>query len=211
MSHHTNQEARNRCVKTSAAHATPADDLAANAALFARHLRAGDRSPRTIDSYLDAVRLFDAFLADRGMPRDIASIRREHIEAFVEDQLARLKPASAAVRYRSLQQFFRWPVDEGELRESPMARIKPPTVPETPPPITREDDMRRLLATTDGTSFDDRRDKAILHLLWDTGDAPVRDRRPTRRGHRRGARLLIVTGKVAVHGLRPSVRNPARP
>ncbi len=76
-------------------------------------------------------------------------------EAFIEDQLARLKPAIAANRYRSLQQFFRWLVDEGELKESPMARMKPPTVPETPPPVIHDDAVKRLLATTEGTGFDD--------------------------------------------------------
>ena len=39
-------------------------------ASFGRHLRAGNRSPRTIRSYLDTVGGFDAFLASRGMPRD---------------------------------------------------------------------------------------------------------------------------------------------
>jgi len=62
------------------------------------------------------------------MPQAVDSIRREHVEAFVEEQLARLRPASAANRYRSLQQFFRWLVDEGEIRESSVARMKPPTM-----------------------------------------------------------------------------------
>lgn len=154
---------------TSAGDVTTAGDLEANARLFARHLRAGNRSPATITSYMAAIRHFDTFLAGAGMPRAVGVIRREHVEAFIEDQLARLKPASAANRYRSLQQFFRWLVDEGELKESPMARMKPPTVPETPPPVIREDEIKRLLATCDGTAFDDRRDRAILLLLWDTG------------------------------------------
>jgi len=32
------------------------------------------------------------------MPTDVAAISREHIEAFVADQLERLSPASAANR-----------------------------------------------------------------------------------------------------------------
>ena len=72
------------------------------------------------------------------MPRNVAAIRREHVEAFIENQLSRLKPASAANRYRSLQQFFRWLVDEGEITDSPMSRMKPPTIPESPPDIIRE-------------------------------------------------------------------------
>lgn len=154
---------------TSGAHGTAQGDLQANAKLFARHLRAGNRSPATITSYLAAARHLDAYLAEYGMPRDVANLRREHIEAFIEDQLGRLRPASAANRYRSLQQLFRWLVDEGELKESPMAKMKPPTVPETPPPVIRVDEIKRLLSACDGTGFEERRDKAIILLLWDTG------------------------------------------
>jgi site-specific recombinase XerD len=92
---------------TSGAESTPASDVPANAQSFARHLRAANKSPDTIKAYLDAVARLDAFLEGRGMPRAVTAIPREHVEAFVEDQLARLKPASAANRYRSLLQFFR--------------------------------------------------------------------------------------------------------
>ncbi len=144
-------------------------DIAANAQSFARHLRAANKAPATIKGYQDAVALLDAFLEDRGMPRAVAAIHREHVEAFVEDQLARLKPASAANRYRSLQQFFRWLVDEGEVRESPMARMKPPTIPETPPEVLRPEALKKLLDATAGQDFDKRRDRAIILLLIDTG------------------------------------------
>jgi site-specific recombinase XerD len=154
---------------TSAAQSTPVGDVEANAASFARHLRAGNKAPATIKGYLDAVALLDAFLAERAMPRSVAALHREHVEAFVADQLARLKPASAANRYRSLQQFFKWLVDEGEIRESPMARMKPPTIPETPPPVIRQEDQRKLMAAVAGPGFDERRDTAILMLLVDTG------------------------------------------
>jgi len=45
-------------------------------ASFLRHLRAGNKAPRTIETYLDAVDLFGRFLTDRGMPTDMAAIRR---------------------------------------------------------------------------------------------------------------------------------------
>lgn len=154
---------------TSAADGTARADIEANAQSFARHLRAGSKAPATIHSYLDAVARFDAFLAARGMPRAVASIHYEHVEAFIEDQLSRLKPASAANRYRSLQQFFRWLVDEGEIGESPMARMKPPAIPKTPPPVLRDEQIKRLLAACAGPDFDDRRDTALVMLLIDTG------------------------------------------
>jgi site-specific recombinase XerD len=154
---------------TSGAESTAAADIPANAQSFARHLRAANKSPNTIKAYLDAVARLDAFLEARGMPRTVATIHREHVEAFVEDQLARLKPASAANRYRSLQQFFRWLVDEGEVRESPMARMKPPAIPETPPDVLRPEALKKLLDATAGQGFDERRDKALILLLIDTG------------------------------------------
>ena len=38
-----------------------------------------------------------------------------------------------------------------------------------PPAVIREDELRRLLATCDGTVFDERRDNAIIRLFLDTG------------------------------------------
>jgi site-specific recombinase XerD len=154
---------------TSGAESTAASDFPANALSFARHLRAANKSPNTIKAYLDAVARLDGFLLARGMPRAVATIHREHVEAFVEDQVARLKPASAANRYRSLQQFFKWLVDEGEISESPMTRMRPPTVPETPPDVLREEELKRLLVACGGQGFDARRDRAIVLLLVDTG------------------------------------------
>jgi site-specific recombinase XerD len=144
-------------------------DVLDNLASFGRHLRAGNRSPMTIKVYGEGIRQFDDFLAERGMPRNVAGIHREHVEAFVEDQLGRLRPATAASRYRSLQQFFRWLADEGELRDSPMAKMHPPTVPEEPPAVLTNEQIDGLWRVTSGTSFDDRRDRAVIRLLLDTG------------------------------------------
>src|SRR5712691_6300935 len=50
-----------------------------------------------------------------------------------------------------------------------MARLKPPHVPEKPVPVVAEEQLRLLLATCRGRSFEDRRDEAIIRLLADTG------------------------------------------
>ena len=79
-------------------------DLASNAASYARHLRAANLSPKTQRAYLDALVRLGSFLTDRGMPSDVSAIRREHVEAFIEDQLARLRPASCRSDIRSAAQ-----------------------------------------------------------------------------------------------------------
>jgi hypothetical protein len=40
------------------------------------------------------------------MPTAASGIRREHLETFIEDQLAHFRPSTAATRYRDLRQLF---------------------------------------------------------------------------------------------------------
>lgn len=143
-----------------------------------RSLRAGNRSPRTIRAYGDSARLFESFAREKFGMAAVDKVGREHVESFMEDQLARWKPTTASVRYRSLQQFFRWLLDEGEIRVSPMERMKAPIVPEVPVPVVSDDDLRKLLkacetpkrkAGGEGAIFEDRRDEAVLRVFIDCG------------------------------------------
>jgi integrase len=133
------------------------------------HLEAANLSARTIRAYTDDTALFARFLADRGMPTTAAGIHREHVEAFIAAELVRTAPSSAATRYRSLQQFFRWLADEGEIDASPMAKMHPPIIPEQPVPVLPDDQVRRLLDSCAGRDFRARRDMAIIRVFLDTG------------------------------------------
>src|SRR3954447_15871260 len=86
---------------------------------FRDSLRARNRSPKTIKAYTDTAHRFAAFLAERGMPTTPAGVAREHVEAFIADQLEQHTASTAATRYRCLQQFFKWVVEEGEIATSP--------------------------------------------------------------------------------------------
>jgi site-specific recombinase XerD len=137
---------------------------------FARHLRAENKSPATESTYLKALDQFTAFLQGSGSPTTATSVRREEVEAFLVDLQERgMQPATVSQRYRSLQQFFRWAADEGEISGSPMAKMRPPAVPESPPPVLTGDELRRLLRACEGQDFDARRDTAIIRLFLDTG------------------------------------------
>ena len=130
---------------------------------WARSLRARNRSPNTIDSYLLCVRLLDEYLG-----LEANAIRREHVEAFIAEQLATRSVATAGIRYRSLYQFFNWLVDEEEIESHPMSRMSAPVAPEVPIPVVDDETLRRLLRAAEGKTFDDRRDSAILRLFVDT-------------------------------------------
>ncbi len=136
---------------------------------FLRALKAAGRSPRTMQSYDETAHQFARFLAEHGMPEAVANIRREHVEAWIVHLLEVHRPATAALRFKSLQQLFRWAVDEGEITESPMARMRSPKIVAPEVPVIPEDDLRRLLNACSGAGFDERRDAAILRTFIDTG------------------------------------------
>jgi site-specific recombinase XerD len=149
---------------------TTVGDVAVLLPSWRRHLRAENKSARTIQSYTEAADQFRAFLVQQGVPTAVANLTREHVEAFLEHLLdLGRSPSTVANRYRSLQQLFRWLEDDGEISRSPMHKMRPPRVPEVPVPVLTEDQVRTLLAGCAAKTFDDLRDTAILMLLYDTG------------------------------------------
>jgi site-specific recombinase XerD len=140
-------------------------DLRVELDSFLLSLEAENLAPKTRRTYGEAVELLGRFLAERGMPTEARSIRREHVEAFVADQVARWRPNTARNRYLALKRFFDWLAEEGLIDTSPMARTRPPRVPEQPVPIVTDDAVRSLLRACEGRSFIDRRDAALIRLL----------------------------------------------
>ncbi len=163
------------------------DHLDILASSFRRSLAAANKSPRTITGYLEGVTLLVAFLREHNYPLSASQIRRGHIEAFMEDQLARWKPSTAATRYRAVRTFFKWAVSDPdiEIDRSPLEGTKPPHIPEKDVPILDELALKKLLKTCEGykqrrstrervPGFDIRkfeaiRDAAIIRLIHDTG------------------------------------------
>jgi site-specific recombinase XerD len=155
---------------TQSGHSSVSDTVRSNLDWFQRSLRAANKAPSTIETYGKAVEQLAAYLEAQGMPQDVGGIRREHVESFLVDLQERgHRPATVAQRFRSLQQFFKWLADEGDVQTSPMARMKAPAIPEEPPAVIRPEDRDQLYKVTSGRDFDERRDHAILRLLFDTG------------------------------------------
>ncbi len=147
----------------------PLDDLAVLLPDWRTHLRARNVAPSTIASYLRVGESLHTYLVAQGMPTAVGSLTRDHLEAFLAALTERCSPATVAKHYRSLQQLFRWLVDDGELPRSPMERMRPPMVPEQPVDVLTDDELRRLLDVCKGNTFENRRDLALLRFLIDTG------------------------------------------
>lgn len=145
------------------------DDLTVLLPDWQTHLRARNIAPGTIRSYLTVGANLLRYLQDKGMPTAAGTVTRDHLEAFLADLSDRVSPSTVARHYRSMQQLFRWLVEDGEIAVSPMAKMRPPQVPEQPVDIYTDDELARLLASAKGNTFENRRDTALLRMLIDTG------------------------------------------
>ena len=147
----------------------PAGDLRHLWESFVRHHRTSLR-PATLDTYGVAVVQFTRYLASEGASLDVRDITREQVEDFIAVLHATRSPGTAHNRYRALNTFFRWLVEEGELDASPTERMRPPTLPEAPPPVLALDAQRAIVAAAAADrTFEGRRDEAVLRLFIDSG------------------------------------------
>jgi len=146
-----------------------ASPLYKHTAWYLQSLRAAGRMPNTIAVYVGAVHELDKFLAASGLPRDLASIERDHVERFMLDQHSRLKPSTAASRYAGLRSFFKWAVDQAQIEASPIGKMPPPKVPDVPVPVLTDDQVKAILRACDTRSFKGRRDMALIRFMLDTG------------------------------------------
>lgn len=133
-------------------------------------LRATNRAPRTIEQYVDeSLAQFRRWLTENHPDLAPAAITRSHIEHFLTDVTTTRSASTAQTRYKALRLFFAWAEEESELNDNPMARVRPLIVPEQPVAVLSEDELRALLASCAGKTFEDRRDTAIIRLFIDTG------------------------------------------
>jgi site-specific recombinase XerD len=132
---------------------------------YTRHLRAQNRSSRTIQGYLEALQQ----LIDHHDGGDLIECDREDIQNYLTSILERHKSSTAANRFRSLRAFFNWAADEEIVARSPMAGMKAPSETDKPIPVLADDEIRALLAVCAGSEFEQRRDTAIIRLWCEPG------------------------------------------
>jgi site-specific recombinase XerD len=134
-------------------------------------MRAERKAARTATLYVATLRMFGDWLAERDdrTDHDVTDITRDDCREWLAYLVETRSAATGRTRYGALRQFFSWCVLEDELVDSPMATVKPPSVPEHPIQVIDEAQMRDLLAACAGRDFIARRDTAILRLLIDTG------------------------------------------
>jgi site-specific recombinase XerD len=162
-----------------------------------------DVAPQTLAAYKRHVAGFRAFLEAEGRSLDPASWDRETAAAYKNNLTARgLKVTTRRVRFVAVALWCKWLADPDQdviHGPSPFLGVKPPTVRDVDveTPLVSDDAWARLLATTNGRSYADVRDRAILLTLYDTGARRAESVGIALEDLEMGARQVVLHGKGA--------------
>ena len=137
---------------------------------FLDHLRLGRRvSPHTLRAYDGDLRRFAAHLETTGASgpgaAGPAEIKRYAAE-LLADGAAR---TSVARRLAAVRTFYKYLVQTGAVESDPAAVVRTPSVRRKLPRALTAEEIGRLLAAPTGSSFQARRDRAALELLYSAG------------------------------------------
>lgn len=128
------------------------------------------RSSTTLDTYHQRLTSFADFVVGAGIPTSPASIESSHIRLWLLHlREKRLSESTRGACYRVLHRFFAWSIAEGVLTATPMANVRPPSIPKTTPRPFSPADTKSLLALCDGLRFVDIRNRSIILVFLDTG------------------------------------------
>ncbi len=145
----------------------PTLDLATLADSWELHLRSERKSPQTIKSYTAGVRAYLAWCADHDRPK---VLDRRQLREFIDQLLADgAKPATAVARHLAVRRFSAWLTDEGEQESDPLLGLRSPKIDQPVTDPLTDAQLKAMLNTCRGADLRDKRDKAILRLMFTTG------------------------------------------
>ncbi|GAB3065107.1 tyrosine-type recombinase/integrase [Pedococcus soli] len=137
------------------------------------HLSSGGVSPKTREVYTRAVRQFCTYLAENHPTvTDPSAVERRHVSGWLATLTEQGRAASTrSVRLKALSLFCAWLIAEGDsgMTLNPCDGVDRPKVVAPVIPIPDDEVISKVLTGSNGQSFVDRRDQALLRLLADAG------------------------------------------
>ncbi|MBI4445987.1 MAG: site-specific tyrosine recombinase XerD [Acidobacteria bacterium] len=124
-------------------------------------------SRNTLDAYRRDVAEFVKFTDRESL--DLAAVRKEHLDSFIQGLYARLSPRSLMRRVVTLRSFFRFLLLDGYIREDPAEMLEAPRIWRSLPHYLTRNEMERLLKAPDIESVYGLRDRAMLEAAYASG------------------------------------------
>jgi integrase/recombinase XerD len=145
----------------------PLLDLAELLGSWELHLRAERKSAETLKSYGNGVRAYLAWCERAGHQ---AVVDRHQLREFVAALLAEgAKPSTAVSRHLAVRRFSAWLTEEGEQASDPLLGMRAPKLDKPVVEPLTDDQLRAMLKACRGADLRDKRDEAILRLMFTTG------------------------------------------
>ena len=147
---------------------TTPDDLRLCLSTYLLMAKVGQLSPATISNYRYMCGKFVDFCQEHGVtkPAQITSI---HLGLFLQQLQLTNGPQSVTDYFKQIRPFINWLKENGQITVDPLKQVRLPKVPrKVIQPFTQEH-CQRLLSLVSGETFEDKRNKALILLLLDTG------------------------------------------
>jgi site-specific recombinase XerD len=140
-------------------------DLAELLESWCRQMRAERKSAQTQRAYRLAVEAFLAYCADAGVP---AELSKDTVAGWLAAQHG-CAAATVRLRLTALKRFAAWLAAEEGFDTSVLSTLRAPKLTQAPVADLSDNEVARMLKACDGASLRDKRDKAMLALLVETG------------------------------------------
>jgi integrase/recombinase XerD len=128
-------------------------------------LRNARKSDHTVKMYRTAVQSFLAYCADTDTP---AELTKPAVTGWMTAQSDN-EASTVRVQLTALKLFAKWLAKEEDIDTSAVLTVAAPKLNQRAVPDLSEDQVRKLLKACDGPELRDKRDKAMLVLLAETG------------------------------------------
>jgi site-specific recombinase XerD len=140
-------------------------DLADLLDSWCRQLRGDRKSAETLRAYRLAVESFLSYCADAGVP---AELTKANVTGWMAAQ-HNCSTATVRLRLTALKRFAAWLAAEEEFDADALATIRAPKLTQAPVADLSDNEVARMLKACEGTGLRDKRDRAMLALLTETG------------------------------------------
>ena len=121
--------------------------------------------PKTVNDYVREVERIATFL--QGRPFD--SVTSSDVRAHIAELGSRRAAKTVHEAQLALRRFFRFLVQEGEIKKDPTRDVKLVRYRVVPQPIYTDGEIKRLLKVCDLQTLNGLRNRAMITVLYDTG------------------------------------------
>jgi site-specific recombinase XerD len=150
---------------------------------YSMSLKALNRSPQTIDWYVEILRKYFGFLSQSNMLKPVDQMGSQELQAYLlhlqernrwpENKYIKnkrkLSPFSIQGHARAIKAFWSWLLKEGFIDDNPLTKFPLPKVPQNMIQTIATPDLKKLLEKIDRSSPVGERLYCVLLLLIDTG------------------------------------------